>query len=1267
MRIVIDLQGAQTESRFRGIGRYSLSLAKAMARNRGHHEFIIALSGLFPDTIEPIRAALEGLLPEENIHVWHAPWSVRESQPGNIWRRKAAERIRESFLASLRPDVVHVTSLFEGFVDDAVTSIGVLDKRTPTVVTLYDLIPLLNSEHYLRQDRAYEQYYLRKVQYLERAFAWLAISDSTKREGIECLGLREDRVFNISAACDECFRRIEMSAEERADLLGKYGISRPFLLYTGAADIHKNVHSLIRAYAMLTPDLRRTYQLVLAGKIPENERLCPQSTARSAGLSVDELILTGYITDEELLRLYNLCKLFVFPSYHEGFGMPLLEAMSCGAPVIASNVSSLPEIVDREDVLFNPYSEESIASRMAEVLTNDALRDELRLHGLQQARRFSWDESAKRAIASLETIYAEYQNSCEIAKPLSCRPKLAYISPLPPERTGISDYSAELLPELARHYDIEVIVSQPEVLDPWVSACLPIRSVEYFEKNVDLYDRILYHIGNSPFHKHMLNLLDRFPGVVVLHDFYLGNIIAHQELGGQSPGIWTGELYESHGYKAVWERFHMQDAAKLILKYPCNFSVIQRALGVIVHSAYSVGMAREWYEQGNDWAVIPHLRASPKSVDRMATRRRLGIGEDCFLVCSFGILDPVKKNHNLLTAWLSSSLARDPRCQLIFVGENHDGDYGKQLLKTICDSDLQQRIRITGWANAETFKDYLGAADIAVQLRTLSRGETSGTVLDCMSFGLPTIVNANGSMAELPKDAVYMLPDDFRNEELIEALEILWQDSGRREALGAQALQVIMTSHLPRACAQQYMKAIEKFYAGAQTDKRALIDALARLEDLPADVGTIATLATSIAQSLPLKHPARLILIDVSALAQLDLKTGVERVTRSILLELLHNPPSGCRVEPVYATASSHGYRYARRFALSLLRCPPVDWTDEPIEPQAGDIFLGLDLNQFVVKAQADYLESLRRCGVRIFFVVYDLLPILMPEAFPQGIDQIHKEWLRSVSHVSEGVICISRTVADDAIQWLMTNAEKRLRPLKIGWLHIGADIEKSAAKQCLPDDASHILAQLAARPSFLMVGTIEPRKGYLQTIAAFEQLWKEGVDVNLVIVGMEGWKDVPGSMRRTIPEIVERLRRNPELGRRLLWLEGINDEYLEGVYTACACLICASEGEGFGLPLIEAAQHKLPLIIRDIPVFREVAGKHAFYFSGKEPSDLANVLKVWLRLRGSNQHPRSDDLPWLTWKQCTEKMLDIILRGHWYTDQRQTDTSMSGSDSLSI
>ena len=122
MRIVIDLQGAQSESRYRGIGRYSLALALEMVRQRGEHEILIVLSGLFPETILPIQDAFKNLLPIENILIWHAPGPVFALGWNNTKRRHQAELIREQFLVNLKPDIVHITSLIEGYADNAVHS-----------------------------------------------------------------------------------------------------------------------------------------------------------------------------------------------------------------------------------------------------------------------------------------------------------------------------------------------------------------------------------------------------------------------------------------------------------------------------------------------------------------------------------------------------------------------------------------------------------------------------------------------------------------------------------------------------------------------------------------------------------------------------------------------------------------------------------------------------------------------------------------------------------------------------------------------------------------------------------------------------------------------------------------------------------------------------------------------------------------------------------------------------------------------------------------
>jgi len=404
MRIVLDLQGAQSESRFRGIGRYSLSLARAIAHNRGKHEIILALNGLFPDTIDSIRAAFDGLLPQENIHVWHAPGPVRGCVSGNEWRRKVAELIREDFLASLRPDVVHVSSLFEGYVDDAVTSIGTLAPQILTTVSLYDLIPLLNPETYLTPNPVYAHYYQNKIEDLKRANQYLAISESASGEGRDTLGVPVNSIINISTACDAVFQRIEISAHEKHHHLSRFGIAQPFILYSGGADTRKNLQRLILAYAHLPKILRNGHQLVLAGKMPDGDVRNLSQLAVSVGISKGSLLFTGYITDDELMRLYNLCTVFVLPSLHEGFGLPALEAMSCGAAVIGANTTSIPEVIGRQDALFNPNDESTICQKLAQVLGNADFRNELAAHGPKQARLFSWNKCAKRAIEAFEGL-----------------------------------------------------------------------------------------------------------------------------------------------------------------------------------------------------------------------------------------------------------------------------------------------------------------------------------------------------------------------------------------------------------------------------------------------------------------------------------------------------------------------------------------------------------------------------------------------------------------------------------------------------------------------------------------------------------------------------------------------------------------------------------------------------------------------------------------------------------------------------------------------
>lgn len=1230
MRIVIDLQGAQAENGKRGIGRYTLSLCREMIRQREQHEILVVLNGLFTESVDSIRKALDGILPRKCIHVWEAVESVAAIDPSNSGRRAGSELIREAFIARLNPDVVLLSSLFEGLVDDAATSIGRISARFPVAVVLYDLIPLLYPDRYL-SNPAMNAWYMQKIDYLKQADLLLSISDSSRKEALNELAIDEEKVVNISTACDGHFEHHLVNKKHRDYLKTTYGIKRPFVMYTGGLDHRKNIEGLIRAYAALPSLVHKKHQLVIVCSAPPSEKEKLQDLVAEEGLRRSSFVMTGFVPEDDLVLLYNACKLFVFPSWHEGFGLPALEAMACGQAVIGSNRTSIPEVIGFEEAMFDPFDEQAMTEKMELALVDDAFRKKLRENAFDRASKFSWEKTAAQALDALEKKVAAWE--ADRVEHVPSRPRLAYVSPLPPVPSGIADYSAELLPYLHQYYDIEVIIDQESVSDPWIEENCPVRDVQWFRSNASEFDRVLYHFGNSPFHAHMFGLLEEIPGVVVLHEFFLSHIVLHLEYEGVLPNKFRQALASSHGWGAV--RMSFEETEKALWKYPCNLDVLRDSLGVIVHSDYPRRLAREWFGEraADDWTVIPLLRNTVDAPSRQDARRRLGVKKNKFVVCCFGMIGPNKLSRILLDAWMTSPLARDSSCQLIFVGKNCENAYGQELEDALRKSRFPGKVEITGWVDLSTYRDWLSAADVGVQLRGLSRGETSAAVLDCMNYGLATIVNANGSMADLDPNEVLMIPDQFSNEQLVEALETLWKDEFLREKMGGEARQRILSRHEPESCAAQYNDALEKVYQKQSIGLSSLVKSIASQNQSFSD-DALKDIASALAENFPQQPQVKQLFVDVSELVQSDARTGIQRVVRSVLLEWLLNPPDGYRVEPVYASVV-HGYLYARRFTLQFLGCPNELVRDEPIEYAAGDVFFGLDMQHFVQIEQAPFYQKMRRRGVSVKFLVYDLLPVLMPDKFPDGAERLHAEWLSSIVRV-DGIVCISKAVADEAKEWVHEQLPEHAEQFKADWFHLGADIDDSVPTKGMPSSANYVMEELNARKSFLMVGTLEPRKGQGQILSAFEHLWERGEDVNLVLVGKKGW---------VIKDWIEKLSQHPELNRRLFWLEGISDEYLGKVYKSSDCLVSASFGEGFGLPLIEAAQHKKPIIARDIPVFREVAGSYAFYFDATHPEMIATKIQDWLELHKEEAHPKSDDMPWLTWKQSARQLLEAVLK----------------------
>ena len=1225
MRILIDLQALQSgSSANRGIGRYSRALIEGMLRNAPRDHFILLFNGMIGEDNARLRREFAQKWSNVEFRVWTAASPAGFLAPPDL--RQAAEAIREAVIADCAPDIVLVTSLFEGLDDDAVTTVG----RTPTAVVLYDLIPHIFPDIY-QSDPNTKKWYQTKFEALKRAELLLAISESAAKDGMTHLGLPDGRITNISSDVDAHFVPQPVNHETHASLAHDFGLTRPFLMYTGGIDHRKNIPALISAFASLPKHVISDHQLAIVCRASVSDKAKIMAQARASGLPDGTVVMTGYVSDETLITLYNTCKSFIFPSWYEGFGLPVLEAMRCGAAVIGANTSSVPEVIGREDALFDPKSTSDMARMIEKVLTDEAFNQSLRDFAPVQAARFSWDETARRALAALRKFVEENSASKPAATPTEGKPRLAFVSPMPPERSGISFYSADLLPALAEHYDIELIVNQDSVSETVDPSRFPVRNVQWLRDHPLDYDRVLYQFGNSPFHSHMFDLLADIPGVVVLHDFFLSNLERH--LDAQR---FTRLMANNHGYHALLNSYHGDEASdgltEAVHLWPANARAVRPAQGVIVHSEHALKLASRFYIASTvaDWTVIPLLRVSADLSDeaRSKARQHLGIAQDELLICSFGHLTFNKLPSRLIDGLLQSASAQNQKVRLVFVGDG--GDIGPKILSQIAGSPLRGRVQITGWVSDDLYQRYLQAADLAVQLRSNSRGESSAAVLDCQNYGLPVVVNAHGSLADLPEDTVLRIPDNFSDVDLAEAFDRLVNDSELRGRIGRSARKLVLEDHAPKVCARAYRDAIETYHSRYQSSRGNL---LKRLAQIRADEARHTRLFQAIADSLPSGARVRQLLVDVGTLAQHDANTGIQRVVRAILSEWLRHPPPGYRIEPVLADPELGRYCYARRFTCRFLGIPD-DWAEDlPIDFFPEDQFVGLDLQTGPVPQMQAALSAMAASGVQVSFVVYDLLPILMPQHFPHDGPWFEK-WLQTISG-HERLICISRAVADELRTYLDNHPPANGLMPDIGWFHLGADLETATTKVHQTASDTNMLQGLdSSRPSFLMVGTIEPRKGHAFALEAFERFWSEGGHGTLVIVGKQGW---------AVDAFCARLRKHPESGKRLIWLENATDAQLQKLYSTCTCLIAASEGEGFGLPLIEAARHDLPILARDIPVFREVAGEFATYFDGSSPDNLCHALQSWLLANRAGNVPHSGELRFLTWRESAAALLHSL------------------------
>lgn len=376
--------------------------------------------------------------------------------------------------------------------------------------------------------------------------------------------------------------------------------------------------------------------------------------------------------------------------------------------------------------------------------------------------------------------------------------------------------------------------------------------------------------------------------------------------------------------------------------------------------------------------------------------------------------------------------------------------------------------------------------------------------------------------------------------------------------------------------------------------------------------------------------PARRLLVDVTGTIKRDAGTGIQRVVKEVVRALNGDAHFDL---PAVAVRCENGRLFtANAFSASLGGADTGPDVEVVIAP--GDRFFMLSDSWNAFDELAPVFARIRAQGGEIVTCIFDLIPALYPHACHEVTVPRYRDWLNRALLESDAFLAISRTVALELADFVETHGLPHRPGLKIGWFACGANIA-TPAQPSQPREKIRVAAAADA-PVFLMVGTIEPRKGHRVALAAFEALWARGDVLRFIIVGRRGWYE---------EAVASEILSHPEFGRRLFWFDDVGDDELAWLYDHASALILPSYAEGFGLPIAEAALRGRPVICSDIPVFREVGRDGALYFRVNDPLALAEAIGA-LRAGGRGADPSR--VLCMSWEAAAQRITHVLAHEDW-------------------
>jgi glycosyltransferase involved in cell wall biosynthesis len=382
LSVHFDLQALQGPFYERGIARYVAALVRELLKSGDS----IRSLGTNPD-----QGPIHPLYNDLGTHSFTAPTTVERWD--HVLQTGKVAYVCPSPYEGMKP----IANLWPSFV---------IQSDVPLVAIVHDTIPLRFPEVFqrTRQERAF---YAARTRLLSHADLFLTNSHCTAADLVADIGVDPRQVGVIGAGVDARFRPAENVDLELAGLRVELpALTKPYVLNVTGWPETKNVMGFLEALSLLPSEILGGYQFVLACRVPPDVEKLWRQRMRDLALPEGAVVITGFVSDELLLRLYQCAELLVCPSLYEGFGFPVAEAAACRRPAICSNVSSLPEILGFEAATFDPHDPSSIASRIAEALTNEQVRIDLLQAGNSAVAVHTWGAAAMRFTQCLERVHA---------------------------------------------------------------------------------------------------------------------------------------------------------------------------------------------------------------------------------------------------------------------------------------------------------------------------------------------------------------------------------------------------------------------------------------------------------------------------------------------------------------------------------------------------------------------------------------------------------------------------------------------------------------------------------------------------------------------------------------------------------------------------------------------------------------------------------------------------------------------------------------------